>query len=164
MANFLKQIGFGKSEFIPISGLTGAGVNISASSDASWYKGKSLIELMETIDVPDRTALRHRPLRATVNEYGEDNKGIVLRIRVECGKVGIGTKIRVCPTMKEAVITDILEPKVQAITVPDIAEVRVDGVEIDEVSPINMISRKMVISLVTAIGGSGRLFSNPLKL
>ena len=54
---------------------------------------------------------------------------------------GIGTKIRVCPTMKEAIVTDILDPKVQAIAVSDIAELRISGVEIDEVAPINMISR-----------------------
>ena len=79
-------------------------------------------------------------MRATVNEYSQDSKGLVLRVRMESGRLTIGDKIRVCPTMNDAIISDILEPPVKVLTVPDIAEIRVSGVQIDEVAPINMIS------------------------
>ena len=118
--------------------MTGDGVHTTCS--AGWYNGPSLISYAEQVEIPDRTALRNRPMRATVNEYSQDSKGLVLRVRMESGRLTIGDKIRVCPTMNDAIISDILEPPVKVLTVPDIAELRVSGVQIDEVAPINMIS------------------------
>ena len=118
--------------------MTGDGVHTPSS--AKWYNGPSLISYAEQVEIPDRTALRNRPMRATVNEYSQDSKGLVLRVRMESGRLTIGDKIRVCPTMNDAIISDILEPPVKVLTVPDIAEIRVSGVQIDEVAPINMIS------------------------
>ena len=61
--------------------------------------------------------------------------------------------------MNDAIVNDIIEPvglkvslkiwwiflflenKIKALTVPDIAEIRVAGVQLDEVAPVNMISR-----------------------
>ena len=106
--SFIKSIGFPKSSFVPISGLTGEGV--CRAAPCSWYSGENLIEHFEKITLPDRTALRQRPLRATVLEYGTDSKGVTLRVRLECGKVAIGDKIRICPTMNDAIVNDIIEP------------------------------------------------------
>ena len=64
----------------------------------------------------------------------------MVRVRMECGKLAVGDKIRVCPTMNDAIVSDIVEPPVKVITVPDIAEIRLSGVQLDEVAPINMIS------------------------
>ena len=105
---FIKSIGFPKSSFVPISGLTGEGV--CQPAPCSWYSGENLIEHFEKITLPDRTALRQRPLRATVLEYGTDSKGVTLRVRLECGKVAVGDKIRICPTMNDAIVNDIIEP------------------------------------------------------
>jgi len=137
--SFLKTIGFTKTQFVPISGLTGDGV--CQSAPASWYSGDNLLEHFRRISIPDRTALRQRPLRATVLEYGSDSKGVTLRIRLDCGKLAVGNKIRICPTMNDAIVNDIIEPVgLKALTVPDIAEIRVAGVQLDEVAPVNMIS------------------------
>ena len=58
--------------------------------------------------------------------------------------------------MNDAIVNDIIEPvglkvsftwenyfwaQIKALTVPDIAEIRVAGVQLDEVAPVNMISR-----------------------
>ena len=76
MTAFLNQIGYTKKNviFVPISGLTGAGVS---TNFGKWYKGKPLIEVTEQIDIPDRTALRNRPFRATVNEYAQVNTDFI---------------------------------------------------------------------------------------
>ena len=80
------------------------------SAPAPWYSGDNLLEHFRRISIPDRTALRQRPLRATVLEYGSDSKGVTLRIRLECGKLAVGNKIRICPTMNDAIVNDIIEP------------------------------------------------------
>jgi len=135
---FLKSIGFAKTKFVPISGLTGEGV--CQKAPAEWYKGDDLLSHFRQIPLPDRVALRQRPLRATVLEYGSDSKGVTLRVRLECGTVAVGDKIRICPTMNDAIVHDIIEPPVKVLTVPDIADIRVAGVQLDEVAPVNMIS------------------------
>ena len=108
---FLKSIGFSKTKFVPISGLTGEGV--CQKAPAEWYKGDDLLSHFRQIPLPDRVALRQRPLRATVLEYGSDSKGVTLRVRLECGTVAVGDKIRICPTMNDAIVHDIIEPPVK---------------------------------------------------
>jgi len=94
MTDFLKTVGFGKKDidFCPISGLSGVGVQTAYSGDAAWYDGPTLLELFENIKIPERTALRNRPLRASVSEFSEDTKGLTVRIRLECGTVHPGIK------------------------------------------------------------------------
>ena len=76
MADFLKQVGFSPKDvsFVPISGLSGVGVSEAFTGEAGWFKGKNLFQIFESIPIPDRTALRARPLRASVTETTEDNK------------------------------------------------------------------------------------------
>lgn len=86
-----------------------------------------LSESFNTITPPDRSALRARPLRASVVEISEEPKGIFCRVRVECGCLAVGTKLKVCPTMETAIVNDIVEPPVKALMAGDIGEVVLKG-------------------------------------
>lgn len=142
MMDFLKTVGFQKKDvdFCPISGLNGVGVNSSYSGEASWFDGSTLLQLFQKLSIPDRTTLRNRPLRASVTEFSEDNKGLIVRMRIECGSVHAGSKVRLCPTMEDAIVADVIEPPHKIAMVGDIVDIRLSGVVLDQVAPITMVS------------------------
>jgi elongation factor 1-alpha len=62
MSGFLKKVGYNpeKIPFIPISGWHGDNM-LEKSANLSWYKGKTLIEALDSIDPPKRPT--EKPLR-----------------------------------------------------------------------------------------------------
>jgi len=143
LTDFLKSASFDvkkKVTFIPISALSGVGVKIPYAGECSWFKGPTLLEFFNTITPPDRSALRARPLRASVVEISEEPKGIFCRIRVECGTLAIGSKLKVCPTMESAIVNDIIEPPVKALMAGDIGEIVLKGTTLEQIKPVSMLS------------------------
>ncbi len=95
---------------IPLSALTGDNV-VAPSEKLAWYKGPTLIELLESLSVYDES--HHAPFRFPVQlvarhngHEADDFRGYMGRI--EAGKVSVGDKLVVQPSGKLATVKDIL--------------------------------------------------------
>ncbi|MES2316788.1 MAG: GTP-binding protein [Pseudomonadota bacterium] len=95
---------------IPLSALTGDNV-VEASEKMAWYKGPTLIELLESLSVYDES--HHAPFRFPVQLVARHNgheandfRGYMGRI--EAGKVSVGDKLVVQPSGQSATVKDIV--------------------------------------------------------
>src|SRR5471032_1438714 len=95
---------------IPLSALTGDNV-VEASEKLSWYKGPTLIELLESLSVYDES--HNSPFRFPVQLVARHNgheandfRGYMGRI--EAGKVSVGDKLVVQPSGQSATVKDIV--------------------------------------------------------
>ncbi len=95
---------------IPLSALTGDNV-VDASEKMAWYKGPTLIELLEDLSVYDES--HNAPFRFPVQLVARHNgheandfRGYMGRI--EAGKVSVGDKLVVQPSGQSATVKDIV--------------------------------------------------------
>jgi sulfate adenylyltransferase subunit 1 len=95
---------------IPLSALSGDNV-VAPSEKMAWYKGPTLIELLESLSVYDES--HHAPFRFPVQlvarhngHEADDFRGYMGRI--EAGMVSVGDKLVVQPSGKVATVKDIL--------------------------------------------------------
>ncbi len=95
---------------IPLSALTGDNV-VDASEKMAWYKGPTLIELLESLSVYDES--HNAPFRFPVQLVARHNgheandfRGYMGRI--EAGKVSVGDKLVVQPSGQSATVKDIV--------------------------------------------------------
>ena len=95
---------------IPLSALSGENV-VAPSEKMAWYKGPTLIELLESLSVYDES--HHAPFRFPVQlvarhngHEADDFRGYMGRI--EAGKVSVGDQLVVQPSGKLATVKDIL--------------------------------------------------------
>jgi len=95
---------------IPLSALTGDNV-VEASDNMDWYKGPTLIELLESLSVYDES--HHAPFRFPVQLVARHNgheandfRGYMGRI--EAGQVSVGDKLVVQPSGQSATVKDIV--------------------------------------------------------
>ncbi len=95
---------------IPLSALTGDNV-VEPSAKMDWYKGPTLIELLESLSVYDES--HNAPFRFPVQLVARHNgheandfRGYMGRI--EAGKVSVGDKLVVQPSGQSATVKDIL--------------------------------------------------------
>jgi sulfate adenylyltransferase subunit 1 len=107
---FAKQLGLKDIRPIPLSALTGDNV-VTASEKLSWYRGPTLIELLESLSVYDES--HDEPFRFPVQLVARHNgheandfRGYMGRI--EAGKVRKGDKLVVQPNGLNATVKDIL--------------------------------------------------------
>jgi len=106
-AAFAKSIGVGSFAALPISGFKGDNV-IAASLHTPWYRGPSLIEHLETVDVL-AAADAERPLRMPVqwvNRPNLDFRGFTGLIA--SGQVRPGDAVRVLPSGKTSTVSRIV--------------------------------------------------------
>jgi bifunctional enzyme CysN/CysC len=103
---FAAKVGLGAVTAIPISGLKGD--NIAAASQAMpWYRGPTLLEHLETVEVDDASAAA--PLRFPVqwvNRPNLDFRGYAGMIAA--GSVVPGDRVRLLPSGREAAIARIV--------------------------------------------------------
>jgi bifunctional enzyme CysN/CysC len=103
---FAAQLGLGEVTAIPISGLKGD--NIAARSDATpWYRGPTLIDHLETVEIDDAAAAA--PFRLPVqwvNRPSHDFRGYAGM--VASGTVRPGDRVRILPSGREAAIARIV--------------------------------------------------------
>jgi len=103
---FAAKVGLGEVTAIPISGLKGD--NIAAASAAmDWYRGPTLIEHLETVEVGDELAAA--PLRFPVqwvNRPNLDFRGYAGLIAA--GSVAPGDRVRLLPSGREAAIARVV--------------------------------------------------------
>ncbi len=95
---------------IPLSALTGDNV-VDASDKMDWYKGPTLIELLESLSVYDESheAPFRFPVQLVARHNGHeanDFRGYMGRI--EAGKVSVGDKLVVQPSGQSATVKDIV--------------------------------------------------------
>ncbi|NVD99918.1 sulfate adenylyltransferase subunit 1 [Massilia sp. BJB1822] len=107
---FAQTLGLKDVTTIPLSALTGDNV-VDASEKMDWYKGPTLIELLESLSVYDES--HNAPFRFPVQLVARHNgheandfRGYMGRI--ESGRVAVGDKLVVQPSGQSATVKDIL--------------------------------------------------------
>merc|ERR1712118_338765 len=96
-SSYLKKVGYNpaKISFIPISGFEGDNM-IEKSTNIKWYCGKTLLEVLDTIDPPSRPT--DKPLRLPLQDvYKIGGIGTVPVGRVETGTIKAGMVVVFAP-------------------------------------------------------------------
>ena len=96
---YLSKIGFKKNViFMPVSGLTKA--NLKECTE--WYKGPSLITILEQIELPKRNG---EGLRVPVLDRYKDAGKVIIEGKVEMGTLKIGQTVFIMPTGDSGEVT-----------------------------------------------------------
>ncbi|NWH82587.1 HBS1L protein, partial [Piaya cayana] len=100
LGQFLKQAGFKESDvaYIPTSGLGGENlVTRSQSSDLTkWYKGKCLLEQIDSFKPPQRSV--DKPFRLCVADVFKDQgSGFCVTGKIEAGYIQVGERLLAMP-------------------------------------------------------------------
>ncbi len=102
------ELGIVNPIFIPMSALNGDNV-VNASERSSWYGGKCLMEILDTIDILNKNDMK--PFRFPVQWVNRPNsnfRGFVGTIA--SGSVKVGDEITVLPSGKTSRIKSIIPP------------------------------------------------------
>ncbi len=106
---FASSIGIENPSYIPISGIHGDNV-VSSSKDMSWYRGPSLLKLLEDIELEDQTSFS-QPFRMPVqlvNRPNSDFRGV--SGKPASGSISTNDEIAVFPSGKKTIIKEIIAP------------------------------------------------------
>lgn len=109
---FLIQSGFhpSKTKFVPVAAMAGINLVDLDNPDASllkqWYKGPTLVNLLDQLEPPSRDIIA--PLRFPIaNVFKGQSSGIAVSGRVCGGLVQVGERVRVLPGDETAVVKSI---------------------------------------------------------
>ncbi|XP_007427494.1 HBS1-like protein isoform X2 [Python bivittatus] len=110
LGQFLKQAGFKESDvaYIPTSGLGGENlVTKSQSSElAKWYRGKCLLEQIDSFKPPQRSI--DKPFRLCVSDVFKDQgSGFCVTGKIEAGYVQVGERLLVMPPNETCTVKGI---------------------------------------------------------
>ncbi len=97
VSNLLKTVGYKTEEvlFVPLASLHGENV-VKKSTKMPWYTGKTLLETLDLLKVPDKPV--NLPLRLPIQDvYNITGIGVVPVGRVETGVMKVGDKVTVVP-------------------------------------------------------------------
>ena len=106
---FASSIGIENPSYVPISGLHGDNV-VSVSKNMTWYRGPSLLELLEDMNLDDKTS-HSQPFRMPVqlvNRPNSDFRGV--SGRPVSGYISVNDEIAVFPSGKRTIIKEIITP------------------------------------------------------
>ncbi|KAJ3129649.1 HBS1-like protein [Nowakowskiella sp. JEL0407] len=113
---FLTQAGFKKSKvrFVPCSGFSGENLIARKAEGLKWYEGPTLVELLDSYEVPDRPI--DAPLRLSISDlfkggtqFGGGSSGsATISGRIDGGYMQIGDKVKIMPMGEIGTIKDIL--------------------------------------------------------
>jgi len=105
---YLKQYGFNPEKYVtwvPISGLKNQNIiNKVDSKICSWYTGPTLMEILETIEVPERDD--KGPLRVPILDKMK-GRGTDIFGKVNTGRLDVGAQITVMPYKVQAEVASI---------------------------------------------------------
>lgn len=106
-----KELGIKNPIFIPISALNGDNV-VNASERSLWYSGECLMEILDTIDISDKSDAK--PFRFPVQWVNRPN----LNFRgfagtIASGSVKVGDEVTILPSGKTTKIKSIIPPFAQ---------------------------------------------------
>ncbi len=109
---FCKQLHFAELDFIPLSALEGDMI-VERGDKLGWYRGKTLLALLETSSATERTERVKGEFRFPVQLVGRtkmgrdgDYRGYLGRI--ESGHITVGDSVKVLPSGIEARVQDIV--------------------------------------------------------
>ncbi|KAH9876487.1 hypothetical protein J1614_003618 [Plenodomus biglobosus] len=110
MTAFLTEASFSEKRitFIPLAGLTGENVTRKVENSAAhWYTGKTLLEAVESIDLPERNLTK--PLRLSVADVfrGDLRSPLSISGRIDSGTLQVGDVILALPANETATIKAI---------------------------------------------------------
>ena len=97
------SLGMGDFEAVPVSALHGDNV-VRRSATLDWYRGPTLLELLESVDAHDDEMRRHAPLRFAV-QYVDKSDAVAANEagsrrylgRVGSGTVNVGQAVQILP-------------------------------------------------------------------
>jgi bifunctional enzyme CysN/CysC len=92
---FTRKLGVPRVTFIPISALLGDNV-VESSNHTPWYNGPTLLEFLETVQIPVRAKTAFRMPVQYVIRPNQDFRGFAGQ--VECGQIQTGDVIAVAST------------------------------------------------------------------
>ncbi len=108
-SQFASSIGIEDPSFIPLSGIHGDNI-ISVSENMKWYKGTSLLKLLEDINPEDSTTLS-QPFRMPVqlvNRPNSDFRGV--SGKSASGHIARNDEISIFPSGKKTRVKEIITP------------------------------------------------------
>jgi len=104
---YLRTVGFNPQRnvvWIPISGYSGANIKEPVSQAVcSWYKGPTLLQALEKIPLPKRSATG--PLRIPVLDKYKESGKIIIQGKVESGTIRMGQSVIVMPNKDVGKVT-----------------------------------------------------------
>ena len=103
------SIGIEDLSYIPISGIHGDNI-VSVSENMKWYKGPSLLKLLEDINLEDSTTLS-QPFRMPVqlvNRPNSDFRGV--SGKSISGYISKNDEISIFPSGKKTKVKEIISP------------------------------------------------------
>jgi len=106
---FASSIGIENPSYVPISGIHGDNV-VSVSKNMTWYKGPSLLKLLEDIELDNKTS-QSQPFRMPVqlvNRPNSDFRGV--SGKPASGYISVNDEIAVFPSGKRTIIKEIITP------------------------------------------------------
>ncbi|MDC3128161.1 sulfate adenylyltransferase subunit CysN [Paracoccaceae bacterium] len=106
---FASKIGIENPSYVPISGIHGDNV-VSVSKNMNWYRGPSLLKLLEDIELADQTS-SSQPFRMPVqlvNRPNSDFRGV--SGKPASGYISKNDEIAVFPSGKKTKIKEIITP------------------------------------------------------
>jgi len=106
---FASSIGIENPSYVPISGIHGDNV-VSVSKNMTWYRGPSLLELLEDMNLDAKTS-HSQPFRMPVqlvNRPNSDFRGV--SGKPASGYISVNDEIAVFPSGKRTIIKEIITP------------------------------------------------------
>ena len=134
---FLNKSGYKDSDvfFVPISGLTGDNILNPVGDKCTWYKGPTLMEILDNLPVETRYA--NGPLRIPILDKMKDS-GVIAHGKIESGQIRIGDKIMISPSGYPAQVGAILDHKNENVLFARPGEnVQIKLIHIDDENMIN---------------------------
>ncbi|XP_071493313.1 eukaryotic peptide chain release factor GTP-binding subunit ERF3A-like [Diadema antillarum] len=134
---FLRKVGFNPKKdihFIPVSGITGANLKVSASDKCPWYKGPPFIKYID--DLPPLPARSFDgPLRLPITDRYKD-MGTILLGKIESGSIRKGSSYTLMPNKTSVEILQIIsdEEETNFAGTGENVKIKVRGVEEEDVS------------------------------
>ncbi len=105
---FLKQVGLEPRAFIPIAAREGVNM-IEPSSKLSWYKGPSVLRMLDTFDKAKKLGDQpfRMPVQAIYKFTQENDDRRIVAGKVESGKIAVGDAVIFLPSNKRSEIKSI---------------------------------------------------------
>jgi peptide chain release factor subunit 3 len=109
---FLRQNGYSEEGaknliFIPVAGLTGENlIKHVEESHCDWYHGQSMMEVIDTLELPESKTEDDVLCIPLVGAYKDDGKTYIYG-KVESGSIAVGERLQVLPAKQEAVVEGI---------------------------------------------------------
>ncbi|XP_041474160.1 eukaryotic peptide chain release factor GTP-binding subunit ERF3A-like isoform X2 [Lytechinus variegatus] len=135
---FLRKVGFNPKKdihFIPVSGITGANLKVSATDKCPWYTGHPFITYIDELPpLPARNS--SGPLRLPITDRYKD-MGTILLGKVESGNLRRGGTYTLMPNKTNVEILQIIsdENETNSARTGENVKLKVRGVEEEDVSP-----------------------------